>query len=383
MLCLTIQVILGSFQGGYVRSSDVMKRLLRLIITCTLFAALITHAALASDLIVGVNDYELGSTKESQDAALKQLKGNGVKTIRISLFANTTDLIIRAYKEGISTDAIVYPHIGTSAKSRGGWAQFRLTEVTPQEFTEGFKPILDKLEAAGVLLTAIELGNEINTAGYNGDIPEPGSGRVLGLADLNNPNDPEGPAIANGFRNYLRIMEALKNMRDHSKVNRTTPILSGASGDWGLPSAKSRSKQLGVSVPDAIEFLQENGMDKLVDGYAVHVYPSGDPHRTVAMRIESLEKYGILSECKSGGKPCWLTEWGFPNPSRACPIEGEAQRTQVIQAQRDAFRHFVEQGRLAAIIYYTWTGPATKFDPMSVFRCGALTDAGKLALSPM
>jgi hypothetical protein len=35
--------------------------------------------------------------------------------------------------------------------------------------------MLDQLEAAGVRLTAMELGNEINTSGYNGDIPMPGT----------------------------------------------------------------------------------------------------------------------------------------------------------------------------------------------------------------
>ena len=29
--------------------------------------------------------------------------------------------------------------------------------------------MLDKLDAAGVRLTAVEFGNEINTSGYNGD----------------------------------------------------------------------------------------------------------------------------------------------------------------------------------------------------------------------
>ena len=60
--------------------------------------------------------------------------------------------------------------------------------------------MLDSLEAAGVRLAAIELGNEINTSGYNGDIASPGSGRVLGLADLNSPDDSVKRTIAAGFR---------------------------------------------------------------------------------------------------------------------------------------------------------------------------------------
>lgn len=360
-----------------------LRTFLIAVFACVLFSVAVSRSALAEGgAVVGVNVYDLGTTQESQDAVLKKMQENSVKTIRISNFGNTTDIIIRAYNLGISTDMIVYPHLGTKAKSRGGWAQFRLTECTPQEFTEAFKPILDKLEAAGVKLASLEFGNEINTSGYNGDIPDPGTGRTLGLADLKNPNDQEGRTIAASFKAYLQGLAALKELRDHSKLNGTTPILLAGLADWGLPAATSWSKQTGVSVADSIEFLQQNGLDKLVDGYGVHVYPSGDPNRSVALRIESLEKYGILSECKPGAKPCWVTEWGFRNPTQTCPVD-DSTRKRVIEAQRSAFRHFVQQGRVAAIIYYTWSGPANKFDPMSIFRCGALSDAGKVAVSPL
>lgn len=77
-----------------------------------------------------------------------------------------------------------------------------------------------------------------------------------------------------------------------------------------------------------------------------------------------------------------MTEWGIPNGSESCPID-EKIRTQVIKDLRHAFQHFVEQGHLAAIIYYDWTGEPMWKEKYAIFRCGALSDAGKLALSPM
>jgi len=58
---------------------------------------------------------------------------------------------------------------------------------------------------------------------------------------------------------------------------------------------------------------------------------------------------------------------------------------QLMQAERRAFKPFVEEGRLAAIIYYSWDGDFVgQHENMgAIFRCGALTDAGKLALRPM
>jgi hypothetical protein len=77
-----------------------------------------------------------------------------------------------------------------------------------------------------VHLNAFELGNEFNAPTFNSDLPNPGSGRELRLSDLNNPNDPEGSAVARGYRAYVRVMAVFKDLRDHSKLNQHTPIIS-------------------------------------------------------------------------------------------------------------------------------------------------------------
>jgi hypothetical protein len=80
-------------------------------------------------------------------------------------------------------------------------------------------------------------------------------------------------------------------------------------------------------------------------------------------------------------KPCWLTEWGFANRNLTCPIHDET-RARLIQTERDAFQTFVNQRKLVAIVYYNWMS-LPGFEEPSVFRCGALTEAGKRALDPM
>jgi hypothetical protein len=350
---------------------------------CLLLGTLAIRPALANNIVVGVNVFDEGFIPQAaQDDELAQLTKNGVKTIRTGLGNSSLNFITQAYQHGIGTIVIVYPFYGSKAKSKGSWSQVPLSEIKPEEFREWLKPKLDKLEAAGVQLTAIELGNEINTSGYNGDIPKPGTGRVLGLSDLNNPNDPEGVAIAAGYRAYLQIMATLKDMRDQSQLNKTTPILSAGLADWGLPSAKSWNKTTGVSIPDTIDFLRQNGMDKLADGYGVHVYPSSDPHTPLSARIAQLQQ-DIFAGARQGAKPCWLTEWGISISSHPSS-NNEEVRAQVIEDERRALAPFISQGRLAAIIYFPWRGlPNQKEDPMAIFRSGVLSNSGKLALSPM
>jgi hypothetical protein len=179
----------------------------------------------AQDVVVGVNAWYRPPNLSQEDMA-KQLAANGVKTIRTSLFPNTIDFVTEAYHQGIGSVVIVYPHTGSTAKKKQTWADVPLLELNPQEFTAAVKPMLDQLEAGGVRLTAFELGNEINTSGYNGDIAAPGSGRLLTVADLDNPRDLEAAVITAGFRNYAKIAAALKDLRDHSKLNQHTPIIS-------------------------------------------------------------------------------------------------------------------------------------------------------------
>jgi len=326
----------------------------------------------AEEVIVGVNvSNNDGSLSASfQDEEIEHLAGSHVTTIRIGMASYNIDFIIKAYQHGIGSVVIVLPFLGLK-----GWSDVVYSKTTPEQFTERVKPMLDKLEAAGARLTALELGNEINNSQFNGDLPTAGEGRELGLADLNNPNDPQASQVAKGFKAYIRLMVALKDLRDHSRLNQQTPIISA-----GLSQVHSTPFE--VPLRDAIEFLNRSGMDKLVDGYGIHVYPSGDPNRPVSARIASLDE-GMFSACHS--KPCWVTEWGFRNNGREdqyCPGNNPVL-TKVIQDMRMSFMHFAALGQLAAVIYYDWTARPGLRDTFSIFRCDGLTDAGRSALSPI
>jgi hypothetical protein len=59
-------------------------------------------------------------------------------------------------------------------------------------------------------------------------------------------------------------------------------------------------------------------------------------------------------------------------------------RAAEIAAERSAFTMLANEGRLPAVIGHDWTGfPGKTEDAAAIFRCGSLTEAGKLALSPM
>jgi len=206
------------------------------------------------DVIVGVNTVGVERMNEQQqDAFVEQLRENGVKVVRLGMDEKYTHFITRAYERGIGTVAIVFPWFGSekmarmrpSDLSKGLWGQAAFSTIDPEAFRAWFSARLAALESGGVRLTALEFGNEINTAGYDGDFPLQATGRELGLSDLNNPNDREAAAIAAGYRVYLKALAELKQVRDTSRLNRNTPIIWQAWPTVDRPASGLTQKQTG------------------------------------------------------------------------------------------------------------------------------------------
>jgi hypothetical protein len=371
-----------------------LKRIRLFAIACALLSSFASFPALANGVTVGVN--VVGPDQlavAQQDILIAALRQSGVKVIRTGLVNDkNVAFIIRAHQAGIETVGLVLPEqilAGRSAspadRSIGrNWAVPALSDLDTVAVEAAFALHLAALEAAGVRLQAIEVGNEFNTAAFNGDFKLPGKGRVLGVADLNNGNDPEGKAIAAGLRVYLQVVAALKNARDHSRLNQATPIISGGLADVGVAGTVKNGKNTDyLAINDTLQYLRQNGMDKLVDGYGVHTYPNADRHQSPRERASTLEERGVLAACQPQTKPCWLTEWGFSNANTSCPIDDRV-RAQLVESERTAFRQFAQQGRLAAIMYYSWTGlPKDQENQWAVYRCGALTQAGRWAIGLM
>jgi hypothetical protein len=215
------------------------------VIVCILSGA--ATAASAGSLIVGVNVVGVQRMSEQQqDALIDQLRKAGVNTVRTGISSlapnqGLTNFVSNAYKHGIGTIFLVNPTEGGSglhtrpAIPPHNWPQPPMSDADPDGFRRWFSPLLGVLEVSGVRLTAIEFGNEINNSQFNGDFTlEMTSHRVLGINDLNNPGDIEGQKLAAGLRAYPKVLAALKDIRDHSRLNGKAPIISaGLVG--GLP----------------------------------------------------------------------------------------------------------------------------------------------------
>src|SRR5439155_17334829 len=133
--------------------------------------------------------------------------------------------------------------------------------------------LLQQLDDAGVQLAGIELFNEIGNPAFNGDIAinGPRGGYLIGFEDL---LDPAYADVGRGYRNYIRVLAALKEIRDGLTINKLTPIISaGLNTPGDAPEgAKLNVSEDEVSLKGVLTFLRANGLDDYVDQYGVHSY---------------------------------------------------------------------------------------------------------------
>ncbi|WP_058187023.1 hypothetical protein [Terracidiphilus gabretensis] len=355
--------------------------------------------ACAQEMAVGVNAVNpLRASVTNQNALLDQLKAAGVHVIRcgISNDDKGIDFAKRAAAHGIRIQLIISPEYATGAPSRPYqpeqfpqmWGGHPLSYADPALSKAAFQKLFDSLDAGNLQLAGVELGNEINWAAFNPEFPLPGEGKILSLQDMD--HDPEGKEIAKGFLQYIKILAVLKEVRDHSRLNHTTPIISA-----GMVDAKdgdklyNNKKEDMVGLAATMTFLRAHGLDALVDDYGIHSYPSsGQPGNPAAAaqrlaRLTTIDLAACRTNGSSDGKPCWITEWGFPNTDVSCP-GNEAGRTLLIEEVRHDFDQFAAEHRLAGIDYFSWdSDPWSKtVDADSVYRCGKLTESGRQAVAP-
>lgn len=355
--------------------------------------------ARAKEVVVGVNVINpLRAKAAEQKALINQLADAHVRVIRCSITPdqNGINFANLAYSKGIKILLGVSPKFPADAPTRtyqpdkfpGMWSGHQLSSADPELSKTYYQELLDKLEANGIVLAGLELGNEINWAAFNQDFPLPGEGKVLNFHDLS--HDPEGKQIAKGFLQYVKVISALKDVRDHSRLNQNTPIISA-----GLVTALdgeklyNNKKEDMVSLNATLQFLRWKGIDSLVDAYGIHFYPPDWKPGTPEGLEKRADRFArTLTAClpagAATGKPCWVTEWGFDNHDLSCPTKDNNQHL-LVKEMRDIFANAAEQGRLAAIIYFCWNSDpwSKKPDPKSAYRCGVLTDSGRLAISPM
>ena len=330
---------------------------------------------------IGFNRVNLGWKKPAErQSVIEEMKQSGVVSVRLSLSAPvdpSLDAVRIAHEAGlrilleISLNNPAFYAKGTQRRTAKGKSHdaYRLSDLDPERYRAVIRDALAKLDAMGIAVVAIEPGNEINWAGYNGDLTvsfgKPGS--------VITPGDPA--KVAQGLDRYVDTLRVTREEMQASKLNRDAKLISAGLSDMPVPFSRRVGLEM-IPPGDWTTRMQKRGLDGLVDAYGIHVYPGSTGTRA---RRDGLVREA-LSFCGTdrAGKPCWITEWGVANTSPACPIEDD-RRTVLVDQVRAIIDREIRSGRVEAAYYFDWDSET----PYSVWRCGGLSTAGRAAIRPM
>jgi hypothetical protein len=330
----------------------------------TVFAYLLCCGPAAAAYIQGVNETNL-AWQPNPGAVLDEMAAHGVRNVRASLvepFERSLSAMrdarqhnVRIWLEVALGPAAYYAPGSPVRSAMGRTNNVRgLCHIDPQRFGAVFGPLLSRIEQTGVTLLGIEIGNEINWAGFNGDLPVEaiGHGRRLGAAALVAPS-----CLADGLRNYVSLLATVRQLLQASPRYHSVPLVAA-----GLAYAKSdftvHSGMDYVEPGDFLHRLRELNADHYVDGYAVHFYPGISTPDSARRAFVA-----ALAPCIGSGKGCWVTEWGVAAPADACALTEPRQHMVAILAEvlDDAQR----QGALRGAFWFDWCCNA-----LAVYRCG-------------
>ncbi|MGO4623421.1 glycoside hydrolase [Ensifer sp. 2TAB8] len=331
----------------------------------------------------GVNRLNLAWLDQAeQERVLKEIADSGATHVRLSL-SRPVDKSIEAVGMASRLGLRVLLEIQLSNKDyyadavrpRSGqgriWDINRLSDLDLDRYRLGLRDALTRLDALGVRLEAVEPGNEINLAGYNGDLAvyrEPGQQTPRTLADLK-----YRAAFEEGLDRYIKALRITRDEVRKSAKSGGAVIVSAGLSDMGAKEADRQGMER-LDPAEVIALLRERGMDQYVDAYGIHIYPARRASKAIKSVVTKLLDFCKPSE---SGRPCWVTEWGIANTARSCPVD-DSHREGAMAAMRTVFSQMANAKRLDAAYYYDWdTQQAYR-----LWRCGKLSPAGAMAIAP-
>jgi len=211
------------------------------------------------DVYRGVNETHLHwKTPEEREKISDDMRQAGVGSVRVDLGApfdksiDSLDLLTRKHLSILLIVGFSEPHLvardATRRPGRGPiWSVVPLSQLDPEFFREKFGGLWREIEQRRIRLTAIEAGNEINWAAFNGDLglvpshgqPPQGAPGSVALHDR--------AAYLLGLRRYVAAVAIIKQFRDASINNRDTKIISA--GLASMPATFAANVGPSMSIP--------------------------------------------------------------------------------------------------------------------------------------
>ena len=331
---------------------------------------------------LGLNKVDLGWLDASKArGVLSDMKRTGVHSIRVTLtppFSNVIENIAISNEFDLKVFLNInfnFPpfNLPTVDEQRfGSSGVWPLSRLDPQHAMETLRPIFEEIAKRGLLLSGIEVGNEINWAGFNADLTAGSKDRkdsVGAPASIRRPED-----FSKGIMNFAQTLYLIHSyVRNESSTLKSLPLYAGAIADVSDDQKNGLSSEY-VGQMATLALMKSYGTDEFIDGYSIHIYLS----RKSDTKANQNRLKDISEFCNSvgSGKRCSITELGIASPMGGCGRPDPEGATVIVSALK-ALNPLI--GHDSSIYYFDWD---SRSEPFSIWRCDSLTDVGKALFDP-
>lgn len=367
-----------------------MKRLLTLLFCA---GALTLHAAHKETPPLGVCHMQSlkWSSLSREIEILGEIKKANIRRIRLGVDPGDLELLKTRLafcrKNDIEVLLLVPVSYGfedysnTSPQRRAGipekklWSALRPSQMDLGVFDRRVRELLNLFKETGCYPHAIELFNESNSPGFNGDFPLQGNIRVFdGSVPAENPALQQ---ITQGIENMAECHKILRRALDEILPDKK--ILCISAGLVPTISAEKASKHpdgpvSGMPAQNYLQIYKDCGALEMIDSVGVHFYPYvnrsnlGDPagiQKAVAGYMK--EPLQRIREVAGSAKPLYMTEWGFSKDKHS---------------EEDRLELAIGFVRVCAAMDVNWTGlmffDFVKNTEHRIFENGILLPTGKI-----
>lgn len=342
-------------------------------------------AGTSDGVLRGVNRTNL-AWEENWQAILDRIVAGKVTSVRLTLtqpIKRTADIVAHANRSGLqvllNVPLSLADYYAPSVKARPGNDKIRairrLSDIDVGRYRETLRQFLAELDQRQARLMGLEVGNEINWADFNGDFPVDTEGRIL--ERLSPSQSPADAAILAGFRKYRQALDATRDVARAGAAGKAALLVSA-----GLYAPSAWVRQSGgyaLSLAATKAAFDDLGISTAVDALAVHVYPptGAAGEVTSAKAYEALRSATEICGPRGDGKPCLITEWGYPNAS-ATACQDDRDRLVLFRSFEQAVSCLDRARDLRATYLFSWD----ENPRYSVWRCNRALDGSKVFGDP-
>ncbi len=222
-------------------------------------------------------------------------------------------------------------------------------------FESNWGAVMEALSSRHLRVKGIQIGNEFNSAAFNGDLP-----LVKGGAFLTTQNYGEfafWTAFEAGMGKLVQVLRVVSTSLEKSESFKDVPVILGG---LARPTTHWMRNVDGTLVePDlALKVLLGLGADRYIDVYAIHLYPMVlcdqlmNPELAIREYID--KRMASVVAVTGTAKGWWITEWGFATQNIGLCKNATEERTPLFRAFQEAVGKSRWANLLGPSFIYDW-----------------------------